>query len=308
MTFNKNIGSFSHLNFPIAKTKECWYTPLRAAINKNQCFIKEYHHHHNEEMIFNQDGRPDELYFGFEDILKHNTIWNDKLFLKELKKWTKLYDTITMSYNENENPPNLLEIIMDKIIWKHISSCLFVDCVIKSSPDDCVDILITVFPTYSDKFEEVKEWIKSLHIPFNLKQILAKRLIKRRSLDLFMILKNEMTTFGLLAKMPSINQESIVIEQIMKAIDDFSSSYDYEEIFDDFDDPSSSSLCVNDPDDNNAYREQIMTYSYFIKLKIWKDIYNENDTECYKYHFSDIKVCNQSITLEHEIIIDTEIL
>ena len=291
------MGSFSHLIFPTDKTEERWYTPLRAVTNEKTCFVKEFY---NNEMKFNQDGRPDELYFGFEDILKHDSIWNDKLFSKDIKEWSKIYNANKMSYYEKENLPSLVEIIMDKIIWEHISPYLRVKCDIGPSPilnNESVNIIIIVTPSYPDNFVKVEKWIKSLHIPFNLKRSMPNHLIRRRALDIFMILKNEMIAIGLIAKMPSINQESIVIKQIMKAIIDFSSLYDYAGCY-----SSCSSLDKSKSDSDVSFHD--FSYSYFVTLEICRKEVNENEEEnmyYYYYHFSDMKLCTQNITNAYEI-------
>ena len=283
-------GSFSHLDFPAAKSEGRWYTPLRAAINEKSYFIKEDKQFFDDdsEFPFNQDGRPNELYFGFKDILKHDSIWNDKLYLEEFNDiWKSIYDATNINNYEKKNPTTLVEILMDKIIWKHISPSLRVEgCFFnynnlsQNNFYETIDISMTVTPRlYPDNFGKVQKWIKSLCIPFTLKQDMMKRLIKRRALDLFMILKNEMKSFGLIAKMPNIIQENIVIEQIIKGI------------------VSNSSV---------AHLNSLKSYE--INLEISKDNgFGDEEVGQYFYHFSEIKIGEQPITLYHVMAIDENI-
>ena len=284
------MGSFSHLDFPFAIAEDRWYIPLQAAINEKDYFIKEYPA--NTFMTFNQNGRPDELYFGFEDVLKHDSIWNDNL-LRDMK-WKRLYNVNKMS-DYKKNLTNLVEMLIDKIIWEHISPILSVEGEIYSdnimeeilTPPtifcESVNIILTITPFFSpDNFEEVKKWIDSLCIPFTLKQDMTKRLIKRRALDLFIILKNEMNKFDLIAKMPSADHENIVINQIMKAIA-----------------MNTSTCCLK------CYPPK----PYIISLNITKDNgLGIEEVGDYFYHFSEIDMDNQPITCHHEVAIDIDII
>ena len=283
------MGSFSHLDFPAAKTKERWYTPLRAAINEKEYFIKEMCN--DDEpffMMFNQDGRPNEIYFGFEDILKYNFIWNNWALKDDFQR-ENVYNVNKIS---QQIPATLVEILMDKIIWEHISPILHVEkkigCVDIPGFFGYVNISIMVRPSYPDKIRKVEKWMKSLHIPFNLKQAMPNRLIRRRSLDLFMILKHELSEISLIAKMPSAAQENIVIKEIMKVIVNIFDNTNSETSFGYY---SANRWGTPSP--------------YLITLEIHKNYIDEDNETIgdYMYYFSNIKLCNQAITTDHEIII-----